>query len=103
MHRSPAAILNRPISSDVDTNVHKHRDPNTLSNYNVWKCKHTTAELQLDFKAKKVIGSVKYDMHRLAKGVKEIVLDTRSVNSSSLYLEPFIKSLFRMKYVLLLQ
>ena len=79
MHRSPAAILSRPISSDVDTEVHQPRDPNTLSNYNAWKLKHVTADLELDFKGKRVWGSVKYDMQRIAKGVEKVVLDTRLV------------------------
>ena len=80
MHRSPAAILNRPISSEVDTEIHQPRDPNTLSNYNAWKTKHVTADLELDFKGKRVWGSVKYDMKRLAKGVDKVVLDTRLVS-----------------------
>lgn len=83
MHRSPAAILNRPISSDVDTEIHQPRDPNTLSNYNAWRTRHVTADLELDFKAKKVAGTIKYDMERLAKGIKEIVLDTRFVSPST--------------------
>jgi len=77
MHRSPAAILNRPISSDVDTEIHQPRDPNTLSNYNAWKTRHVTANLELDFKRKSVSGTVRYDMQRLAKGVGKVVLDTR--------------------------
>ncbi|KAF1344186.1 peptidase family M1-domain-containing protein [Delphinella strobiligena] len=80
MHRSPAAILNRPISSDVDTEIHQPRDPNTLSNYNAWRTRHVTADLELDFKAKKVAGTIKYDMERLAKGIKEIVLDTSFID-----------------------
>ena len=79
MHRSPAAILNRPISDAVDIEIHQPRDPNTLSNYGAWKIKHTIANLELDFKGKRVWGSVKYDMQRLAKGVDKVVLDTRSV------------------------
>lgn len=42
-----------------------------------------TADLELDFKAKKVVGTIKYDMERLAKGIKEIVLDTRLVSLST--------------------
>lgn len=81
MHRSPAAILNRPISSEVDTSIHQPRDPNTLSNYNAWRTKHVTADLEIDFRGQRVWGSVTMRMERLAKGVGKVVLDTRLVNS----------------------
>lgn len=90
MNRAPAAILQHPIPDHVDTNIHQPRDPNTLSNYNVWKINHITANLEMDFSAQKVFGSINYDMHRLSKGVKEIVLDTRSVFYSSPILLTFL-------------
>ena len=34
------------------------RDPNTVSNYNYWKTKHTIADLVIDFKKQRLHGTV---------------------------------------------
>ena len=68
MHKSPAAMLNRPIADDVDTSIHQPRDPNTLSNYNVWRTKHVTADLELEFAKNRCVGTIKLELERLEKG-----------------------------------
>jgi leukotriene-A4 hydrolase len=78
MHKSPAAMLERPLADHVDTSVHQPRDPSTLSNYNAWRTKHVTANLELQFAKNRLVGSVKLDMQRLVKGQgsEKVVLDT---------------------------
>lgn len=68
--------------SDAETermaaSIHQPRDPNTLSNYNAWRTKHTTANFEIDFDAKRLKGSVELHLERLAKEERTIVLDTR--------------------------
>lgn len=53
------------------------RDPNTLSNYNCWKTKHTIADLAIDFKTQKLAGSVTLHLESATeKASEEIILDT---------------------------
>lgn len=40
------------------TLTEKPRDPNTVSNYNHWKTKHTIADLVIDFKKQRLHGTV---------------------------------------------
>lgn len=77
MHKSPAAMLSRPLGEEVDVSIHQPRDPNTLSNYNAWRCKHVTANLDLDFDKKRFTGKVGLSMERVEKGDQRVVLDTR--------------------------
>ncbi|TDZ67196.1 Leucine aminopeptidase 2 [Colletotrichum trifolii] len=54
-----------------------NRDPNTLSNYGAWLTKHTTADLAIDFDAKKLKGLVTLELESLTdKESNEIVLDS---------------------------
>ncbi|KAG9998660.1 hypothetical protein KCU78_g16319, partial [Aureobasidium melanogenum] len=78
MHKSPAAMLNRPIADNVDISIHQPRDPNTLSNYNVWRTKHVTADLELEFNKNRCVGTIKLELERLEKGQGsgKVVLDT---------------------------
>ncbi|KAF2152011.1 leukotriene A-4 hydrolase [Myriangium duriaei CBS 260.36] len=69
-----AAKLEKPLPSDIS--IHQPRDPNTLSNYNAWRCQHVKAELAIDFDAKTVSGKVALDMKKLHDGKQKIVLDT---------------------------
>ncbi|KAK3050642.1 Leucyl aminopeptidase yscIV [Extremus antarcticus] len=77
----------RPISDAVvekaAASIHQPRDPNTLSNYNAWRTKHTTADFAIDFDAKLLVGHVTLTLARLAKGESKIVLDTSHVDVSS--------------------
>jgi leukotriene-A4 hydrolase len=53
------------------------RDPNTLSNYNNWKTKHTIADLAIDFKKQRLHGTVTLELESITdKESEEIVLDT---------------------------
>jgi leukotriene-A4 hydrolase len=57
--------------------INMPRDPNTLSNYNNWKTRHTIADLAIDFKAQKLTGSVTLKLESITeKETEEIVLDT---------------------------
>jgi len=76
MHKAPAAKLMRPVDGDVSA-IHQPRDPNTLSNYNAWRCQHVTANLEIDFEGKKVRGNVLLHMKKIHENVDKIVLDTR--------------------------
>jgi leukotriene-A4 hydrolase len=61
------------------------RDPNTLSNYNNWATKHTTASFTLDFKASKLTGNVLLALESLtASESEEIVLDTSFLDIRSI-------------------
>jgi leukotriene-A4 hydrolase len=53
------------------------RDPNTLSNYNYWRTKHTKAEFTIDFKDQKLTGNVTLDLESVTPSEsEEIVLDS---------------------------
>ncbi|TVY29225.1 Leukotriene A-4 hydrolase-like protein [Lachnellula hyalina] len=53
------------------------RDPNTLSNYNDWKTKHTIADLAIDFKKQRLTGTVTLQLESITdKQSQEIILDT---------------------------
>jgi leukotriene-A4 hydrolase len=71
----------RPLSSSAveaaAANIHAPRDPNTLSNYNAWRTKHTTANFDIDFEGKRLEGFVDITLENLAKEETKIVLDTR--------------------------
>ena len=59
------------------------RDPSTASNYDAWLTKHTTATLTIDFKAKRLRGSVVLELEsRTDAASKEIVLDSSFVEVS---------------------
>ncbi|KAM0285659.1 hypothetical protein ACHAQH_001365 [Verticillium albo-atrum] len=59
------------------------RDPATLSNYNEWITKHTTANLSINFKEKILKGKVCLELESLTEKVsKEIVLDSSFVKVS---------------------
>ncbi|KAH8893333.1 hypothetical protein GQ53DRAFT_745573 [Thozetella sp. PMI_491] len=60
------------------------RDPNTLSNYDAWRTKHTTANLHVDFAGKRLHGSVILELEsQTDKASKEIILDSSHVAVSS--------------------
>ena len=60
------------------------RDPNTLSNYNNWKTKHTIADLAIDFKKQRLAGTVTLKLESITeKESEEIILDTSFLDVSS--------------------
>lgn len=61
----------------ASTTINPVRDPNTLSNYNNWLTKHTIADLAIDFKAQRLVGSVTLNLESLTDSESdEIILDT---------------------------
>ncbi|KAK4629228.1 Leukotriene A-4 hydrolase [Fulvia fulva] len=67
------------VALEAARNIHAPRDPNTLSNYNAWRTKHTTANFTIDFDAKRLLGTVQLELEKLADESK-IVLDTSHLN-----------------------
>lgn len=61
--------------------IHQPRDPNTLSNYNAWRTKHTTTNFDIDFKHKRLKGNVELTLERLATEERTVILDTRYLPS----------------------
>lgn len=64
------------VAREAAKAIHAPRDPNTLSNYNAWRTKHTTADFEVDFDGKQLTGAVHLTLESLANE-KEIILDTR--------------------------
>jgi len=63
------------------------RDPNTLSNYDAWRTRHTTANLKIEFEDKRLRGSVVLELEsQTDKGSKEIILDSSYLAVSSIKL-----------------
>ncbi|KAF7870585.1 hypothetical protein EAF04_004329 [Stromatinia cepivora] len=61
--------------------INMPRDPNTLSNYNNWRTKHTIADLAIDFKKQRVLGTVTLQLESITdKESEEIILDTSFVD-----------------------
>jgi len=55
---SKSKSLAKSLSTIMSSTVAAPRDPNTLSNYNHWKTKHTIADLAIDFKKQRLHGAV---------------------------------------------
>lgn len=63
------------------------RDPNTLSNYDKWRTRHTTANFKVDFTAKCLHGSVILELEsQTDKASNEIILDSSHLDVSSIRL-----------------
>jgi leukotriene-A4 hydrolase len=78
MHRSPAAMVTKPV--DVDVTINTPRDPNTLSNYHNFVTRHTTAEFEIDFEKKVLKGGVGLRLESLTnEPMRDVILDTRYV------------------------
>ncbi|KAK3327366.1 peptidase family M1-domain-containing protein [Cercophora scortea] len=61
------------------------RDPNTLSNYDAWRTRHTTANLQVDFAGKCLRGNVVIELEsQTDKASTEIILDSSYVAVSDI-------------------
>lgn len=61
------------------------RDPCTFSNYGVWRTRHTTADLKIDFENKRLKGLVNLRLEsQTDKESKEVILDTRHLNIASI-------------------
>ncbi|KAK3683059.1 Leucyl aminopeptidase yscIV [Vermiconidia calcicola] len=79
-------MVMRPVSDAAveraAASIHQPRDPNTLSNYNAWRTKHTKADYEIDFDAKRLKGIIELTLERLAKGERKIILDTSYLDIS---------------------
>lgn len=61
----------------VRTMTTNPRDPNTLSNYNNWRSTHITANFDILFDQKKLVGNVVHQFKSITDGEsREIILDT---------------------------
>ncbi|KAF4636363.1 hypothetical protein G7Y89_g1744 [Cudoniella acicularis] len=72
-------VLSQPKKMLVRTmaSLSTPRDPNTLSNYENWRTKHTIADLAIDFKKQSLTGTVTLELESITeKKSEEIVLDT---------------------------
>ncbi|KAJ5791376.1 uncharacterized protein N7518_008387 [Penicillium psychrosexuale] len=57
--------------------INPPRDPNTVSNYNNWRSTHITANFDILFDQKKLVGNVVYQFKSITDGEsQEIILDT---------------------------
>ncbi|KAF2748648.1 leukotriene A-4 hydrolase [Sporormia fimetaria CBS 119925] len=83
MHRSPAAMVTKPMV-DPNITISTPRDPNTLSNYHNWLNKHTAANFEIDFQKRILKGGVTLTLESLTdKESKEINLDTSYLSISA--------------------
>lgn len=81
---TPIAVQRRWFVLANSTMAPVRRDPNTLSNYDVWQTKHTTANFTLDFAAKCLRGSVILELEAQTDGgSREVVLDSSYVDVSA--------------------
>lgn len=66
------------------------RDPNTLSNYNFWKTKHTIVDLFINFNDQKLTGNVSLILEaKTEQGSDEIILDTSYLDIKAIDIEGF--------------
>jgi hypothetical protein len=73
----------RPIMTSANPEIIQPRDPNTLSNYQSWRTQHVTANLEIDFENKRLLGNVVLRLKALREKTEErIVLDSRYVCDS---------------------
>ncbi|KAL1967771.1 hypothetical protein VTN77DRAFT_2460 [Rasamsonia byssochlamydoides] len=57
--------------------IRRPRDPNTLSNYTAWVTRHTTANFEILFDEKKLVGNVTHQLQSMTNAeTKEIILDS---------------------------
>ena len=77
----------RPImtSTQPEPEIIQPRDPNTLSNYTSWRTQHVTANLEIDFEGKRLLGNVGLKLKALREQTEErVILDSRYALSSLL-------------------
>jgi leukotriene-A4 hydrolase len=57
--------------------IRRPRDPNTLSNYTAWVSRHITANFEILFDQKKLVGNVTHQLQSMTNAEsKEIILDS---------------------------
>src|SRR5580700_8537894 len=76
LRNSSVQVFARKLST-----INMPRDPNTLSNYDSWRTKHTRAEFTIDFKAQKLTGNVTLDLESVTPcESEEVILDSSYVD-----------------------
>jgi leukotriene-A4 hydrolase len=64
--------------------INSPRDPNTVSNYNNWRSTHVTANFDILFDQKKLVGNVVHQFKSITDGEsREIILDTSHLKIDS--------------------
>lgn len=77
MTRKVAASTLTHKMASTDTTINTPRDPNTLSNYNNFLTKHTTANFSIDFEKKRLSGNIILKLESISNSeTKDILLDT---------------------------
>jgi leukotriene-A4 hydrolase len=67
------------------TSIQRPRDPNTLSNYTAWASRHVTANLEIVFDQKKLVGNVVHQLESKTDGqTQEIIFDTSFLDISQI-------------------
>src|SRR5947207_11522437 len=77
-------ITSRTMAT-ASTSAAIHRDPNTQSNYHLWKTNHTTANFKIDFEKRRLDGNVVLELEsRSDASTEKIVLDTSYLDIKSI-------------------
>lgn len=67
------------------TSIQRPRDPNTLSNYTAWASRHVTANFEIVFDQKKLVGNVVHQLESKTDGeTQEIIFDTSFLDISQI-------------------
>jgi aminopeptidase N len=78
------------VRTMASASINMPRDPNTLSNYNNWRTKHTIADLAIDFKQQRLTGTVTLQLESITdKESEEIILDTSFLDVSHFKTTPY--------------
>lgn len=65
--------------------VQRPRDPNTLSNYTAWASRHVTANFEIVFDQKKLVGNVVHQLESKTDGqTREVVFDSSFLDISQI-------------------
>lgn len=76
-HFLPVTVRLTSICTMVTATINPPRDPNTVSNYNNWRSTHITANFDILFDQKKLVGNVVHHFKSITDGEsQEIILDT---------------------------
>ncbi|KAH8729105.1 leukotriene A-4 hydrolase [Phaeosphaeriaceae sp. PMI808] len=81
MHRSPAAMVTKPMT-DPNVEIRTPRDPNTLANYHNYVTRHTCVDFDIDFEKKRLVGKVTLTLESLTDEKVDIVLDSSFLDIS---------------------
>lgn len=75
--RSASITVRFTPARTMATTINPPRDPNTLSNYNNWRSTHVTANFDILFDQKKLVGNVVHQFKSITNAEsREIILDT---------------------------